>query len=243
MISVCMASHNGEKFISKQIRSILEQLDNEDELIISDDGSTDNTLSIINGFKDDRIKLFHFQQPKIKEKDSLSFRYATKNFENSLKNANGDIIFLADQDDVWKNNKKKLMVEKLQQSELVMCNFSVIDENDKIINEKYYCKSPISKNLFMKIIESKYLGCCLAFQRKLLEKALPFPDNLIAHDFWLGCLANSFTFIQEPLHYYRRSNDNVSTSTGKSSNSLIYKIKYRVEFLLNLGKRLTKKEI
>lgn len=77
MISVCIATYNGEHYISEQIQSILVQLSINDEIVISDDCSTDNTLDIIKSFNDDRIKIF----TGIKHK-SLSF-----NFENALKNA------------------------------------------------------------------------------------------------------------------------------------------------------------
>ncbi len=83
MISVCMATYNGEKFLKKQIESILIQLDNNDELIISDDSSTDSSVDIIKSFNDDRIKLFH-----------SSFHDPIKYFENALNKATGDYIFL-----------------------------------------------------------------------------------------------------------------------------------------------------
>ena len=95
MISVCMASYNGEKYIKEQIDSILKQLSDEDELVISDDGSTDNTLSVIQSIHDKRIKLIHNQGE----------HGYSRNFENALKNSKGDYIFLSDQDDVWKDNK------------------------------------------------------------------------------------------------------------------------------------------
>ena len=63
MISVCMATYNGERFIKEQIDSILPQLSQDDELIISDDGSTDRTLEIIASYKDERIKVFHHLNP------------------------------------------------------------------------------------------------------------------------------------------------------------------------------------
>jgi glycosyltransferase involved in cell wall biosynthesis len=237
MVSVCLASHNGEKFIYQQIISILNQLEDNDELIVSDDGSTDSTIQIITNINDRRIKLVNFIQPVEPRKDSLNFRYATKNFENALLYAKGKYVFLSDQDDIWLPNKKNKMVEKLKKYELVMCNFSIIDEKDKIIKQRYYNKSPISRYTLLNILKSKYLGCCLAFRASLLNKVLPFPDDLIAHDFWIGCISDSFLFIEEPLHLYRRGNNNVSTSTKKSGNRFLYKIEYRMEFYKELLKR------
>ena len=90
MISVCMATYNGEKYIQEQIDSILCQLSKDDELVISDDHSTDATCDIIKSYNDRRIKLFLNELAK----------GVTHNFENALLHSKGDIIFLADQDDV-----------------------------------------------------------------------------------------------------------------------------------------------
>mgnify|MGYP003392825684 CR=1 FL=1 len=95
MISVCIATYNGEKYIGEQIASILKQLNANDEVIISDDGSTDATLSIIKTFQDPRIRVILGPQK----------HSPTLNFENVLHHAQGDYIFLSDQDDVWKTNK------------------------------------------------------------------------------------------------------------------------------------------
>ena len=76
MNSVCMATYNGEKYVSEQILSILEQINEDDELIISDDNSTDNTLKIIGEIKDNRIRILH-----------NSTRYFRDNYENALRAA------------------------------------------------------------------------------------------------------------------------------------------------------------
>ena len=90
MISVCMASYNGAIFIKQQAVSILNQLGLEDELIISDDGSKDNTLEILASLNDSRIKIYHHSAP----------HGVVSNFENAIKHASGDYIFLSDQDDI-----------------------------------------------------------------------------------------------------------------------------------------------
>ena len=90
MISVCMATYNGEKYIEEQLKSILSQLGENDEVIVSDDSSTDNTLAIVESFNDVRIKIF----------PNNKFHSPIFNFENALKQATGDYIFLSDQDDV-----------------------------------------------------------------------------------------------------------------------------------------------
>ena len=94
MISVCIATYNGEKYIKEQLDSILPQLKKLDEIIISDDKSKDKTLKIIKTLNDSRIKIF--TNPK---KGLIS------NFENAITKSSGDYIFLSDQDDIWHENK------------------------------------------------------------------------------------------------------------------------------------------
>ena len=107
MISVCMATYNGERYIKRQIDSILYQLGEDDELIISDDGSTDRTLEIIKKYNDSRIKIYeHIKKAELsKVKKLRNFYYATSNFENALIHSRGEYIFLADQDDIWESEK------------------------------------------------------------------------------------------------------------------------------------------
>ena len=103
MISVCIATYNGEKYIREQLDSILPQLGLDDEVIISDDSSTDNTLKIIEEYNDCRIKIF----------SNNKFYSPILNFENALKKAQGDFIFLSDQDDIWKSNKVEVVMKYL----------------------------------------------------------------------------------------------------------------------------------
>ena len=117
MISVCVATYNGEKFIREQIESILCQLSSDDEIIVSDDGSTDGTIVIINCIGDKRIRII--EGPR---KHSPTF-----NFENALKEAKGDYIFLADQDDVWKTNKVEVCMKWLQKYDCVVSDAEVTE--------------------------------------------------------------------------------------------------------------------
>lgn len=242
MISVCMASYNGDKFIREQITSILMQLSDDDELIISDDGSIDDTIKIIESFNDSRIKLLHHEKTKTPyNKKSLGFYYATENFENALKQAKGDYIFLADQDDIWLSQKVFCFMEAMKKADIVMSNFNTIDENGTLLQENVYKKSPMKKSIVGNVIKSKFLGCCMAFNRNVLNYVLPFPEGLLAHDWWigtLGCKKFNFSYINTPLFLYRRSRYNVSSSTEKSNNSFFYKLKFRLDFFKLVIKRV-----
>lgn len=217
-ISVCIATYNGEKYIKEQIDSILIQLSDNDEIIISDDNSTDNTLKILESLKDDRVKVYI--------NDNNNGVGLTYNFENALKKATGDYIFLSDQDDVWMPNKVQLCVKYLESYDLVVTNCTLVDENLNQVNHSYFALNNSKQGFFKNLYRSSYLGSCLAFDRRILNIVLPFPSNLkLYHDWWIGFIADSefkVYFIEQPLMLYRRHSNNMST-TGSTSNQKISK--------------------
>lgn len=238
MITVCIATYNGERYIGEQLKSILCQLSENDEVIVSDDNSTDLTLSIIEGFNDSRIKILHHDQPKNVKN---SFFYTSLNFENALINASGDYIFLSDQDDVWKPNKVKSCLSVLQDYDLILHDSAIVDENLSLVENSYFKIINSKKGIIKNLIKNSYLGCCMAFKKDILKKALPFPNAEIPHDIWLGLIAEYYFkvyFCKENLISYRRHGANLSFSGEKSSNSLNYRLHYRLIILINFIKRL-----
>lgn len=229
-VSVCMAVYNGEKYIGEQLASILPQLAGDDELVISDNGSTDRTLECIERFHDARIKLVSY----------LNLTSHMYNFENALKHASGDLIFLADQDDIWMPNKVEVMKSMLQTRDLVCSDCQVVDSEGRVLRESYFAMNGCRKGFMKNLFRNNYLGCCVAFRRRLLRIALPFPENIPVHDFWIAGLAELFgttAFCPEKLMKYRRHAENLTTTTEKSTNSLPRKINIRVIMLLALMKR------
>jgi len=119
MISVCIATYNGEKYIREQLDSILYQLSMEDEIVIPDDGSTDKTIEIIKGINDPRIKIFYHQTEKNNYLGTLKTCFLVgRNAHNALKHASGDYIFWADQDDVWLEGKVATFMQHLKKYDL-----------------------------------------------------------------------------------------------------------------------------
>lgn len=227
-ISVCMATYNGAKYIKEQLESILCQLSEDDEVIVSDDGSTDGTIDIIMSYHDNRVKvLHHISSP------GSSFVKATRNFENALLHAHGDYIFLADQDDVWLRNKVEIFLKYLKEYDLVISNHTAVHA-DLQLYEGYKSKVLIP-TLWNTLYRTQFLGCCMAFHRRLLSKILPFPQVPLMHDIWIGLMALKYGrigIIQEPLLLYRRHGGNASVNLEKkSSNSLTFKILYRFYIL------------
>jgi len=224
-----MATYNGEKYLRPQIDSILKQLSEKDELIISDDGSTDGTIGIIESYQDRRIRLFHSTHK------NLIF-----NFENALEQASGDIIFLSDQDDIWFNEKVRRYKENIDKNLLVFSNAAMFQDNNINDYELFFKNQNKKTGLWNNLIKVKFLGATLAFKKEVLTKALPFPKNIPMHDIWMGLVAESMGsthYMDEPLIYYRRHENVASTTGAASQNSFLKKVKIRMNLVLGLLKR------
>ena len=235
-ISVCIATYNGEKYIKEQLLSILPQLGTDDEVIISDDNSQDKTLDIIKDFKDHRINIFINEGRK----------GYTPNFENALKHANGDIIFLSDQDDIWVPNKVQSCLCHLRNADFVVSDATLIDSKGNYISESFYSLRKPFHSLVGNVLKFGYLGCCMAFNRRVLNKALPFPirHNLCTHDNWLFLVAKTYYNViitDEKLIQYRRHNNNTSTGGVQNTTNIRFKIFYRIYLIYQLFLLINKK--
>lgn len=225
-ISVCMATYNGERFIEEQLDSILPQLSAYDEIVISDDGSEDDTVAIIKAYRDERIRLLH-----------STHRNLIRNFEHTLDHARGDIIFLSDQDDIWFPDKVARYLEKLKTHHLVFSNAAMFRGENKSDFQLFFKDNAKKTGLWNNLYKVNFLGATLAFRKSVLDKALPFPDKIAMHDIWIGLVAETIgntCYIDSPLIYYRRHDNTASTTGGKSKNSFSEKVKIRFDLLFAL---------
>jgi len=234
MISVCMATFNGGKYIKEQIDSILVQLGKDDELIISDDGSTDNTLEIIRELDDSRIKVY----------ENAGIHGYAHNFENALKKASGDYIFFSDQDDVWLPSKVETMLPYLQHDNFVISD-AYITNDELEIKCRLSSWRTYKKGYLQNLFKSIYAGCTCAFTKRIKDYALPFPSTkYIQHDNWIGLLCElkfNVVYVDKPLILYRRHNSNTSGAGSKSSKTPLFMIKYRVVLFITTLVRFIKK--
>lgn len=233
IISVCMAVFNGEKYIAQQLQSVLEQLGEQDEIIITDDHSTDQTTQIIEEFKDTRIKLYH-------NVENLGY---TRNFERALSLSNGEVIFLCDQDDVWLPGKVKAVLEKLQGCDMVVTNACIVDAELKVIHPSHFAKHKMRPGFWINFAKSRYIGACMAFRRAVLLKALPFPKvaEKAPHDIWLTLIGEWFfnlELIEEPYLLYRRHGGNASGGGLISNIPFTKRINHRIYRFSQLVKRM-----
>ncbi len=224
--SVVMATYNGERYLREQLESIVCQLRDQDELIISDDGSTDGTLDIIREYMDryPNIRLVH--GPGMG---------AVKNFENALYHCRNKYIFLADQDDIWSKHKIEIVLKYFKKHDCttVMHDAYVIDKDGYRIMDSWFAHRNSDKGLIKNIVKNRYLGCCMAFDRKLLDRCLPIPD-IEMHDWWIALLSEKHgrsIFVKNRLIKYRRHGSNTS---GLTHYPLMKMIKNRLMLLWNL---------
>lgn len=227
MISVCMAVKNGEQYLRQQIDSILHQLTQDDELVISDDHSTDDTLSIIHSYQDSRIVL-----------TSNRGKGILRNFENGLLRCRGEFIFLTDQDDVWMPERIARTVPYFNEHDLVVNDCKIVNSSLHVLHDSFFDFNQSGKGVFKNLLHNSYMGCCMAFKRNVLHKALPFPSRILMHDQWLGLIAEldfNIVFIPDKLVWHRRHEQNASTTFYKSKYPLIDKFSHRLQLAWSLA--------
>lgn len=222
MISVCMATFNGEKYIHKQINSILAQIGTNDEIIIVDDKSTDKTVNIIKELQDDRIKLFN---------NAINIG-VVKSFEKSILHSKGEIIFLSDQDDFWLSNKFLIMTELIQKNDylLVISNMLETKKQSEFQIIKSF-KMPISNyfynlyNIFF--AKSLYFGSLMCFKSILLKYIIPFPNFVLAHDIHIAIMANSrgkICHLDKVLLLRTNTGNNLTYKKRSITKKILFKI-------------------
>lgn len=221
-----MASYNGERYIKRQLISILNQLSDNDEIIICDDSSTDNTLVVIDQLCDKRINVF----------SNSSRSGPVKNFEQAIKLAKGDYIFLADQDDIWLPDKISVTRTLLNEYDLVLTDCWVVNEKDVTIHKSFFKHRGSLPGFWHNFYKNSYMGCCMAFRRDILFYILPFPDKIHMHDWWIGLLVEikgAVCFYPHPMIKYVRHGNNASP-TGENQYGIVKKFKNRLFLLINV---------
>lgn len=169
----------------------------------------------------------------------------SKNFENALKNAKGDYIFLADQDDIWMNSKVEVFMHEFKNGyDFLMSNLLVFTDENLKNSEKLFSKSPLSKSVTKNLLKDALFGCSMAFSKRVKDYVLPIPENVVSYDIWIGmiaCKKFKYKFIKSPTIYYRRHSSNVSEILGQSTNPLWYKLFWRWQMLCSYAVKILKK--
>ncbi len=225
-ISVALAAYKGEQYIAEQLDSILKQLGENDEIIVSDDYPQGKTRDEILKFQDKRIRYIEGKGEGV-----------VKNFENALNACTGDVIFLCDQDDAWLPDKVESVMKEIQNgADLVLHDAAVADSALNITEPSYFAVHGSNTSFFGNIIRNSFVGCCMAFKKETLLASLPFPKGLAMHDWWIALVAmkkkQKVVLLDKPLIKWRRHD---STVTG-GKTSLWQKIKWRLNIVLSLAR-------
>lgn len=228
MISIAMATYNGEEFLEKQLDSILHQTIQDFEVVICDDQSKDSTWQILEKYAqhDQRFRIYRNEQ-------NLGFK---KNFEKAIGLTKGEYIALSDQDDIWYPRHLEILLNNIGENMLCIGNCDMIDQDDNIYPQRYYEDSQQYHYLYTDSIRqscrilftiSPFIGCSMMMKRSFLDKALPLPEEIKYHDVWfslIGCFCG-MTFTQEKVIHYRMTGRNV---TGLRTNQLSKWIMFKI---------------
>ncbi len=204
-VSVALAAYNGERYVQSQLRSILDQLEPDDEIVVVDDASTDATVERIAALGDGRVRL-------LRNEHNLGVR-AT--FERALRACRHQFIFLSDQDDLWLHDKRTTLLAELQAGAvLALSDASVIDADGRELEASFMARrGGFRGSALATLMKNRYLGCTMAFRRELLADILPIPQRVPQHDMWIGLLATArgrVAYVDRTLLQYRRHGGNAS---------------------------------
>jgi glycosyltransferase involved in cell wall biosynthesis len=225
-ISACMAAYNGGPFVKAQMQSILTQLGPNDELVVVDDCSKDDTVERIEQVGDARVKLLRHERNA----------GVVATFEDALRCATGEVLFLCDDDDLWAPTKVQRFMEVFASRpdvEIVSSRVRIIDENDRPLpHSRINRQGRFLPGFWRNLIVNHYQGSAMAIRASLLGRVLPLPARgSFLHDVWIGTrselLGGKTYFIDEDLLYYRRHSSNASRT-----KSLPAQIQTRMDLLL-----------
>lgn len=212
-ISIALCTRNGDKFLRTQLASLVDQTLTADEIIVCDEGSTDQTLAILEQFKNKLPLQIHVNPERLG-----TFR----NFEKAFSLCTGDIIFPADQDDYWEPQKLERIATYFINNEKTNVVFSdavLVDEfgrkSDTRLWQTFRFREEQQKQwkegkaLEILLDGNRVTGCTMGIRKTFLDKILPFPQNIpkmILHDAYIAFLAslnNSIDFLPAAYIHYR----------------------------------------
>lgn len=214
-ISVAMAVYNGEKYLRDQLDSIAAQTRLPDELVISDDGSTDRTVEI--------AAEFATAAPfTVRVKATPQRVGVVRNFEKAISDSTGEIIFLCDQDDFWRPDKVEWLTTYFETDPgvgLVFTDALLVDSKRRPLSPSLFHRYGVTRSLADKLRQSRadeellarwfVTGATCAIRRDVAKLAIPFPTAIpgVIHDRWLAITAYAVSRIEavfEPLVEYRQ---------------------------------------
>lgn len=224
VVSVCMATYNGAAYVQEQLDSILLELEPEDEVVIVDDGSSDDTLRIVNGVGDPRVKMVSHG----------SNRGYVRAFEDAMTRAIGDVILLADQDDIWIPGRRAQLVQALSRKSVAASSLVLLGTETPLrsplrrlpwVLSAEQDATPVRNLLRILAGDMPYFGCAMALRREALERVLPMPMWLTeSHDLWIATVANvhrDIAHVAEPTVRRRVHSSNASSGSPRGLRAVV----------------------
>lgn len=223
MISIAMATYNGENYIREQLDSVLVQTINDFELIICDDCSKDSTIQILKEYeqKDNRIHVYF-------NENNLGFK---KNFEKIMNLCKGDYIAFCDQDDIWTPDHLEVLLNNIGTHDMIGGNAELIDMDGKsmgytmkdVLNISYI---PDDKKLLGDHLlhTNVFQGTASMITSSLKQKMLPIPELVPFHDYWAAIIASFFNgcvYVDDVILKYRQHGGNVTENKKFSYKRII----------------------
>ena len=201
-ISIALATHNGLPHLEKQLQSLLQQTYLPKEIIISDDGSTDDTCGLLEKYRraSEIIKIVHSKEQGI-----------NKNFQNALSICSGEYVAFCDQDDIWARDKLARLSSRFSENTLLVYGKSIlIDADDRQLPEaaeEYvgFHNYRIGHLPFYFYFSNCISGHAMMVRKDLIECALPFPKDCM-YDQWLALIASAkseIIHVPEAITYHR----------------------------------------
>ena len=241
MISILMATYNGEQYLKEQLDSILSQTVQSFKIIVNDDASTDSTWEILQGY----AKIY--PQKFVISRSNVNSGSAKFNFLRMMSSIRDKYVMLSDQDDVWLPDKIERTLEKMIYLEsknkgkavLVRSDMYIVNENLEIISNSYknFMHSNFSRtNLNQVLIQNSFAGCSAMYNLELAKLLTCKPDYCIMHDWWLELVASAFGVVgalDAPTVLYRQHDNNeIGASNARS-------ISYKINRLINYKRIVT----
>lgn|GEM_PF-107963 len=230
LVSIVIATYNGEKFLKEQLESLVNQTYKNCEIIAIDDNSSDNTVNILHEYA---AKYSEFRV--VQNEKNLGY---VKNFEKGFSFTKGDFIAPCDQDDVWLPTKIEVLLNHIDDCAIAYCNSEFIDSAGNTLNQKMSDIKTLTDfdNPLMYIeVGISALGHAMLIRKDVVDTAMPFP-TLFSHDNWLGFVASfngSVKFIDDVLVQYRRHDMNLTNALHKKDRKKNIKKRNRQERLMN----------
>lgn len=219
-ICIVLATYNGERFLKDMLQSLVGQSRPADKVIAIDDASQDSSIKILESFRE-KLPLEIFKQ----EQNGGHRKAFATGLELARQYAQpGDLIALADQDDVWKADKLEKLEERIGESALVFGDAEVIDKDGKIIHDSWRKEALIQKSIPLKVQIAginNVSGCLSLFKAELLDKILPIPEGVTVHDRWVAMIAErngGIKAIDDTVLQYRLHDSNAVG--GKSAPAM-----------------------